>query len=90
MLGAATFHTGFGSYSLSLCGIFRNSSATWTKTWNKFLYSVGDKGPDEMHYMEMQHGNFEAESNYASLQPQYEETGKKMTEYENVDRVARM
>ena len=43
-----------------------------------------------MHYMEMQHGNFEAESNYASLQPQYEETGKKMTEYENVDRVARM
>ena len=43
-----------------------------------------------MHYMEMKQGSLEPDSNYASLQPQYEVPGKKVTEYENVDRVARM
>ena len=34
--------------------------------------------------------SLEADSNYASLQPQYEEVEKKEIEYENVNRVARI
>jgi len=47
-------------------------------------YSIRQAAKTEMHYMDLEIRSKEAESNYAKLQGEYEEVGRKNPQYVNM------